>query len=74
MTTASRQRTGLGGEAGRRTELAQGRGHLLIAGVRSEGVVQVRGDLLPELARLSGRQAAQGRIEVAQVAADQRVF
>jgi hypothetical protein len=34
----------------------------------------VRGDLLPELERLSGRQAAQGRIEVAQVAADQRVF
>ena len=64
---------GLGGEAGRRAEPAQGRGDLLIAGIRPEGVVEVRGDLLPELARLSGRQAAHGRIKLAQVAADQPV-
>ena len=38
----------------------QGRGHLLITGTRPEGIVEVRDDLLPELARLGGRQAAHG--------------
>jgi hypothetical protein len=37
-------------------------------------VLQVRGDLLLELAPLSGRQAAQGRVKLAQVGADQPVI
>jgi hypothetical protein len=70
---AARHR-GLGGEVGRRAEPAQGRGHLLITGTRPEGIVEVRDDLLPQLARLGGRQAAHGRIELGQVAADQPVI
>ena len=53
---------------------AQGRGHLVIAGTWLEGVVQVRGDLLLELARLGVRQAAHGLVELAQVVADQPVI
>jgi hypothetical protein len=68
------RRPGLGGEVGGRAEPAQGRGHLVIAGPWLEGVVQVRGDLLLELARLGVRQAAHGLIKVAQVVADQPVI
>jgi hypothetical protein len=65
---------GLGGEAGWRAKPAQGRGNLVVAGVWLECLVQVRGDLLLELARLCGRQAAHGRIKLAQVVADQPVI
>ena len=67
-TAASAARSA--GEPSRR----QGRGHLLITGTRPEGIVEVRDDLLPQLARLGGRQAAHGRIELGQVAADQPVI
>jgi hypothetical protein len=40
---------GLGGESGWRAKPAQSRGDLLIVGIRPEGVLQVRGDLLLEL-------------------------
>ena len=44
---------GFGGEAGWRAKPAQGRGNLIVAGIWPERVVQVRGDLLLELVRLS---------------------
>jgi hypothetical protein len=45
----------------------------VIAGIWLEGVVQMRGDLLFELACLGVRQAAHGLVELTQVVADQPV-
>jgi hypothetical protein len=46
----------------------------VVAGIGPEGVVQVRGDLLLELVRLSGRQAPHSRVKLAQVVTDQSVI
>jgi hypothetical protein len=41
---------------------------VLSVGIRRNGVIEVGGDLLPELTRLVSRRPAQGGVKLAQIA------